>query len=254
MDNNKAKLILSVYRPNGADASDPYFAEALKQSERDPHLNTWFTNQQQFDSNMAAALGSMKVPEEGRAITKAMTPVPAHGRRWFWLPMAMAASLAILVTAGLVWRQPTLVSLPAKATIAELATNLAGHHASMGMMTSDLGRAQDWIKSRNGPSIKHLPPGLENMAVLGCQTWNTTRGKVSLVCFVGNSTEVIHLYVFDRAPDRLGAQSLPGIDQPLTAQEGNWSLALWQDDGRTYVLGVPSGEAGIPDVSTYFSA
>jgi len=42
MDSGEAKFILSAYRPEGQDASDPRFAEALEQVRRDPILQRWF--------------------------------------------------------------------------------------------------------------------------------------------------------------------------------------------------------------------
>jgi len=45
MDNPTAKEILSLYRPNGADARDPLFREALDQCKRDPGLAAWLNDQ-----------------------------------------------------------------------------------------------------------------------------------------------------------------------------------------------------------------
>ena len=42
MTNQDAKLVLSAYRPNGADARDPFFEQALQQANRDPELTEWF--------------------------------------------------------------------------------------------------------------------------------------------------------------------------------------------------------------------
>ena len=38
MDNQTAKKILSAYRPDGTDATDPVFQDALAQCERDPQM------------------------------------------------------------------------------------------------------------------------------------------------------------------------------------------------------------------------
>jgi hypothetical protein len=42
MTNESAKFLLSAYRPNGTDAHDPVFKEALEQAPCDPELATWF--------------------------------------------------------------------------------------------------------------------------------------------------------------------------------------------------------------------
>jgi hypothetical protein len=47
-DRDNAKLLLSAYRPNGADAQDPVFKEALELTQRDPELARWFRGRAGF--------------------------------------------------------------------------------------------------------------------------------------------------------------------------------------------------------------
>ncbi len=239
MDNNQAKFILSVYRPHGQDAHDPLFAEAILQAERDPTLAAWFQHEQRFDADVAAALGSIAVPQNAKALVKATMGASAVYRRGRW-PYALAASVAVILAATVAIqhvRRPPGLPLPANASLAEIATNLAEHHATIGLMSGDMVRIQQWLRDRRGPQPDVLPRGLAGMKVLGCETWNTTRGKVSLLCFMGDGAERVHLYVFE---DSGAFPHLPGADQPRIEREGNWSLALWQHNGRAYVLGVPS--------------
>ena len=53
MKNQEAKFILGAYRPDGQDAGDPVFAEALSQAERDPDLRTWFERGRKFDTTVS---------------------------------------------------------------------------------------------------------------------------------------------------------------------------------------------------------
>ncbi len=96
-----------------------------------------------------------------------------------------------------------------------------------------------------------LPPGLARMAMLGCQTWNTARGKVSLFCFVGDSRKVVHLYVFEYPQNDA---ALPPMDRPRYEQQGNWSLALWQEPGRAYVLGEMIDAKAPQEIERFFRA
>ena len=41
MDNKTAKEILGAYRPNGSDALDETFKDALQHAERDPESKAW---------------------------------------------------------------------------------------------------------------------------------------------------------------------------------------------------------------------
>ena len=60
--NESAKFVLNAYRPNGADAQDPVFRDALEQAARDPELAAWFKEQRTFDSLIAGKLAEFEPP------------------------------------------------------------------------------------------------------------------------------------------------------------------------------------------------
>ncbi len=250
MDNNKAKPTLAVYRPNGSDANDPFFAEALQQVEKDPTLREWFAEQQRFDADFIAALGSIKGPSEGRALIEA-TMMKRPGRRVRWWPLALAASIAILLAVGFGLGRNRPLPLPENASPADLAANLSEHHASIGFMSMDIAKLRAWISDRGGPLPEQLPPGLGKLAVLGCQTWNTTRGKISLLCFIRDDKQMVHLYVFENSRDNT---SLPDISAPRVDHAGMWSLASWKERNCTLVLGVPASAGGDETLRALFRA
>lgn len=247
MNNDHAKIVLSVYRPHGQDADDPFFAEALRQAKLDPSMAAWLKDEQRFDADFADSLRAIRAPADAKNMIKA-TMGASTGRRRRWWPLALAAGLAVLLTTSVLLRQrPAGLPLPENATVAQLATNLAEHHASIGLMSGDFARVRQWLSDKGGPLPEDLPPGLAQLMVLGCETWNTTRGKVSLVCFVGEEKKMVHLYIFEKAADHPG---LPDLAHPRMEKEGNWSLALWQNRGRAYVLGSPT-DSGLP-VESFF--
>jgi hypothetical protein len=234
MDNQKAKLRLSVYRQTGADAQDPFFSEALQQAEKDPALRAWLADQQAFDAQFSAALASVSAPQEGRALIEAtMMRKPSSWTRW-WRPLALAASIAVLITLSTSWWRDRTLTLPQEASVAELARTLSDHHVSIGLMSPDYSKLRAWLTEKESPMPGTLPPGLAQYGLIGCQTWKTTRGKVSLICFMDGNKGIYHLYVFEAPHDR---QSAPGGSEPQIQREGDWSFALWQDGGRTHALG-----------------
>ncbi|MGJ8697443.1 MAG: hypothetical protein ACSHYF_14090 [Verrucomicrobiaceae bacterium] len=66
MDNERAKFILQSFRPDGADAHDPDFAEALALAAEDRELGEWLTKERARDAAFAAALGEVPIPEDLR--------------------------------------------------------------------------------------------------------------------------------------------------------------------------------------------
>jgi hypothetical protein len=234
MDNPKAKLRLSVYRQTGADAQDPFFSEALQQAEKDPALRAWLADQQAFDSQFTAALAGVSAPPEGRALIEAtMMRRPSRWSRG-WRPLALAASVAVLITLSASWWRDRTLTLPPEASVAELARNLSENHLSLGLMSSDYSALRTWLTEKKGPLPEALPPGLAHYGLIGCQAWETTRGKISLICFVDGNKGVYHLYVFEARRD---GQALPGVGEPHLRREGDWAFALWQEGDRTHALG-----------------
>jgi hypothetical protein len=255
MDNNEAKLILSVYRPNGADARDPAFREALQQAERDPALKAWMAEQQAFDAEAAAAMADLPTSPEHRAAIAATIRVARLRPRPFfrWRTLAAAAGVALLLALWSPWSRRDRLTLPDGRSIAEQAAFLSEHHASFGMVSTDLEKLQAWIAARGSPLPTHVPPGLAGLHLLGCESWATTRGRVSLICFVDNDQLAYHLFVFDRLPEPPKDSNLPGIAAPRFERSGTWSFAVWQEEGRAHVLGTsrPGGETA--NLSRFFS-
>ena len=62
MDKEQARFILRSFRPDGADAGDPDFAEALQLALEDRELGEWLAGERAFDADFARALGSVDLP------------------------------------------------------------------------------------------------------------------------------------------------------------------------------------------------
>jgi hypothetical protein len=66
MDKEQARFILRSFRPDGADAADPDFAEALRLAMENRELGEWLSAERAFDSAFASALVAVDLPEQLR--------------------------------------------------------------------------------------------------------------------------------------------------------------------------------------------
>src|SRR6516164_7532815 len=98
MRSDEAKLILSVFRPRGADAGEPQMTSALIQAGRDPELLRWLDEAREFDLCIASKLEeSMPVPAELRTNIMIGAQVGESGKRSLRLILiGMAAAVVLL--------------------------------------------------------------------------------------------------------------------------------------------------------------
>ena len=69
MDKEQARFILRSFRPDGADAGDPDFAEALQFALENRELGEWLAQERAFDAAFTRALSSIDLPENLRKDT-----------------------------------------------------------------------------------------------------------------------------------------------------------------------------------------
>jgi len=66
MDKDQARFILRCFRPDGADAGDPDFAEALHFAAADLETADWLSNERSLDSEFANAMADSPIPADLR--------------------------------------------------------------------------------------------------------------------------------------------------------------------------------------------
>ena len=62
MDKEEARFILRCFRPDGADAENPDFAEALAWAAKDRELGEWLAHERSSDADFANALNAVAIP------------------------------------------------------------------------------------------------------------------------------------------------------------------------------------------------
>jgi hypothetical protein len=245
MTNKDAAFLLGACRPNGADANDPEFSDALTQAERDPTLKAWFAEQRSTDSAIAARLKAVPVPADlrSRILTGGRVSRP---KPWFSTQRILAIAAVLAIFAGLAsWftgarRTDNVASNPvtgprpasewqdtAMATLSQLLTGKAAFDAQ----SPKIADLQQWLHA-NGSPTGNLPPNVQGMSSLGCKTIAWNGYPASLICFHGPNGELVHLAMVNRA----AIADPPPQGQPLYAERSGWKMACWSDGKMAMML------------------
>lgn len=234
MTDQEAKFILQAYRPNGADATDANFGEALEQARKDPALGDWFRRQQEFDRAIAAQLGSVAPPPGLReAILTGGRVSRRPERTWsnsWWLAAAAAIAACVVVTLAVWPKRAAAMDISEFVVVdAKNSGTHGGHGAEAGALQVILSQATTRLGGR-------LPIDFNTLRTTGCRTIGFGRLPVLEVCFKRDGTW-FHCYVVRRA-------DLPAVAAPLRPQvseKDGVHLATWGDDAHVYFVVSKSG-------------
>ncbi|MEO5914692.1 MAG: hypothetical protein ABIS50_10695 [Luteolibacter sp.] len=285
MDKEQARFILRSFRPDGADAADQDFAEALKLALENRELGEWLAHERAFDAAFAHALGSIDLPGHLRedilaclavergdfpqaedsadaawigalasiqppanlradvlaAMDRTLVQTPvAKGKisifRRAAIPLAAAAgiALAFLIT------RPANPTATAQTSRIPIDVVQAGFIRTFESPTFDLEEKNpehltliQHLKDKALPSPSCLPPGLGNVAGLGCRELLIDGKRGSLICFNRGDEGLVHMVIF-RREDLEG--TFPDMTHPEFARNGEWSSARWQHGDNVFLL------------------
>jgi hypothetical protein len=230
MNNETAKVILSAYRHDGADAQDPLFTDALQQARLDPELGKWFEEQRAFDHRIFQAMQRIEVPASLKEVLTAAAQGskvrPRQRSRIPWLGLA-----AVLVISGLLLVGPLGVNRSSNNnTLAvfqkDALVMLSGQPGpKLDFMTPSLPATQAYIAKEQGPLAPTLPAALKEMHTAGCMVTEWHHYRISVTCFLAPDGQLVHLVVLPK--DALAGAQLPGSFQ---ATDG-WRMAYRERDG-----------------------
>ena len=238
MTNDEAKFILSAYRPDGQDATDPLFAEPLAQARRDPALSDWLGSQLRFDSLVAAKIREDPVPPglreailAGARVSMSRRAPPWHGR-WPWFAAVAAAIVIAGALVALRW------SSSSRRDLAELTRFALRDTAVDGMKhigsVEALRDTEDLLAATRLRSALDLNLDLARLRADGCRSVRVAGREVLEICF-GRDHE-FHLYLAPRG-HFAGAQ----LAEPSFSAIGPLSATTWADARFAYSLVTTAG-------------
>lgn len=238
--NDQAKLLLSAYRPGGADATDPAFSEALSQAERDPQLRAWFQESQQFDQAIAEKLRSVPVPADLRNTILAGAKFSQRKSPWlrarFW---AIAALFAVIASVAAMWFSKgsrldgwQVDSLAVLDRIESGAVELDKEHPQATHLV-------EWLRANAAPVPASVPSVLAAHPTFGCKSIDSAGRKVSVICFDLGNEDQAHLFTTKRE----GLKIQPPENHAVFARRSQWNLASWSNGDSVHMLATQMEES-----------
>jgi len=232
MTNKEAAFLLGACPPNGG-ASDPEFAEALAQAERDPALKAWFEDQRRFDSAVASHMQAVPVPADLRsrilAGGRVSRPVPWLLPRRLW---AIAAMVILFAGIGLLYSMRNRPDKWEDRSIAAVSEILSGRE-KFDAESPHVADLQQWLHKAGSPGAgAALPDRLRSLASLGCKTVAWKGHPISIICFHGPGGELVHLAMMDRA----ALDSPPPLGHPEYETRDGWRMACWSQGDLAMML------------------
>jgi Protein of unknown function (DUF3379) len=223
MNSEEAKLFLHACRLNGEDANAPRMAEALEQTRRDPELFAWYNDQRALDAAISQKLQQIRVPPDlaDKILSKRMALSQRPTRR-YWMPLALAASVVLLLSLGLL----TFGRFKSPPTeFAAMRADMAGFLAEfprLDLATDQWPEIVRWLARNPALTSVEIPPSLKQFPGLGCREVRWRGKRLMLVCFAAQG-EIVHLFIIPKSELRDG--TFPPA--PVYARVNSWSTASW---------------------------
>jgi hypothetical protein len=235
-----AKFLLRACRPDGRDAADPLFAEALAQARQDPVLHDWVMREQAVDAVVAAKLAAVMPPAGLRdAILVGARASRQPQRAWWQNPLWLAAAcVAVAFTLANFFRRPVAPPTNEFAALAlhDLATaetEHRGHNAGLAALDAKI--------SDPAATVPTELTGLD-LAVLrsgGCRSFTAGGHEVFEICF-NRDGRWFHLYIANPGDFPTAASNAP-----VVATSAAHAAVTWSEGGNLYALVTDAGPAAL---------
>jgi hypothetical protein len=233
VDNEQAKEILKLYRPDSGDEIDPQIAQALERVKRDPELARWFEQHCALCVALRGKFRQIAVPSDLKEKILAGRTVPSGGVLWWKRPRAwLAAAAALLLLVGLAtwWLRPR--EDDSFSAYRDRMVRTALRQYTLSMVTNDLDQIRQFLTANQAHGDFRLTAGLAQLPGDGCAILSWHGRRVSLVCFDLGGHRDLFLFVINRSalPDA------PATPTPELVKVKKLLTASWSVDDKTYIL------------------
>jgi len=235
MNDDEAKFILRAFRPDGSDARDPLFADALAQTEKDPALQEWLESEKALDQAIGGKLREIQPPAGLRDAILAGSRASLRPRAWWKNPvwLAVAASVAVVLTVSLRLRH----SGPSAHDFAEFAIHeVATGHDTHTWDKPEFMVVQDRFTNAALPLPEHTKIDAAELRRLHCHTVNFAGQEIFELCFERDG-KWFHLYA---APVNMLSAGT-AVARSLVMTKGNFTATAWKDAQFAYALVTDEG-------------
>lgn len=236
MDKQEARLLLQSYRPDGQDASDPAFAEALALAGQDAELGRWLAGECELDKAIGQKLRACPVPPDLRqaviAGQRSQRRISQPAFVWWRSPsLAWAAAIVLVFVAAYFVRHGSDSSVALAAYREAMTANLRSGFV-FDQRDERPEKLTDWLAEHGGLANLSVPAGLRDTASLGCKLFEFDGLKSALICFSLSDQQVVHLFVVDGT--RFRPQDFEAAACALRCND--YDTFAWREQGRVFLL------------------
>lgn len=242
MNQEQAKQILFLHRPDAVGTAEPEVAEALALLKQDEELSRWYETHRATQEAIGTQFRKIAVPA-------ALKEQIISERPWYTKRasarhvLLVAVAAVVLLSLGVWWFEHEPREDRSFAAYRTRMISTAQRSYEM-FETNDVASMRGYLKQRAAPADFVLSGALDRATRIGCLNVTWQRHAVSMICFKtgrplapGQASD-LWLFVIERnaVPDEPNAQT------PQLTTVNGVATASWTQDGKTYVLAVEGSE------------
>jgi len=227
-----AKLLLSVHRASDPHSDDELLVLALGLAEQDAELRDWWEGEQARIAALDAKFRELTPPPglRSRILASCQPAAPAPRRSRRRLVLGVAALLLLSLLGGALWlNRPFTSGGTSLAAYRKDMTTFLDRFFLLDYESETVSDVTAWLERTQGIKDFVIPKSLGGNPSLGCEVISWHGRKAYLVCFDVQG-ELVHLFLL---PGGAELEARPGEAAPVPV-DSKWSHATWTEGNDLY--------------------